>query len=302
MPPRRPPRAGRLDRAEDRLPVRVRHGRSRPREGRLRSDQAQARRDRRPEERPRRRRLPDQELRRRRHAGIPVRLRRRLPARRHADRLHLPERPGPADQGLLPRPEACRRAQGLPRLHRQDARADRRVRGRREEAGRPGDGVRDRAGQGLAGAGRAAHAGKPVPLRQRQGSGQGHPALQLGEVLRRPGRHRRQGLLAVAAEVLRRVRQAAGQGAGEPVAGLPALPHHRRRLALPDQGVRGQQVRLLRQDPGRPAGTEAAVEARAGHRQRRHGHGAGRALRQAGVHPGSQGARAGTGRPTCATR
>jgi putative endopeptidase len=34
-------------------------------------------------------------------------------------------------------------------------------------------------------------------------------------------------------------------------------------------------VRVLRQDAQRPAGTGAALEARAGHRQQRHGHGLG---------------------------
>ncbi|KAG1385027.1 hypothetical protein G6F60_014995 [Rhizopus arrhizus] len=50
---------------------------------------------------------------------------------------------------------------------------------------------------------------------------------------------------------------------------LPALPHRGQRFAVPGRRLRAGELRVLRQDPQRPEGTEAALEARAGHHRER---------------------------------
>src|SRR5690606_29938980 len=107
-----------------------------------------------------------------------------------------------------------------------------------------------------------------------------HDALPI--FLRRPERAGAGEVLAGDAGLLRRVRPDAGRGAAGTVAGLVALPRHRRRLALPLQRFRAGQLRLLPQDPGRPAGDAAALETGADRAEHGHGRGLRPALRRAG--------------------
>ena len=63
------------------------------------------------------------------------------------------------------------------------------------------------------------------------------------------GVNARRWLLAVAAQVLRRPRPAAGRGPGGAMAGLLRLPHPRRRLARAVQGFPGGELRVLTARP-----------------------------------------------------
>ncbi len=118
-----------------------------------------------------------------------------------------------------------------------------------------------------------------------------HAPLRLDGVLRGPGRGRRQGLLAAAAGLLRPAWTGCSPHAGGRLEGLPGVPRHRRRRAVPVAGVPGRELRLQRQDPERPARAAAAVEARPGHGQRQHGPGAGPTLRGPVLPARGQGAR-----------
>ena len=231
--------------------------------------------------------------------GVPVRLQRRLPARRHADRVRVRMRPGPADQGLLQRRRstrtfATRTVAYIAKALELTGVAD----GRR---------ARQQAADVLAFETRLAAASlAPVELRDpknqyhfvtRQASRQGHADISTGQkFFAAQGVTIDKGFSLSQPKFFAEVRQAAGQGAGRQWQAY--LRFHTIDDASPylSKPFAGQQVRVLRQDPVRPAGTAGALEARAGRRQRVHGPGARPAVRGRGVPARSQGARAGAGR------
>ena len=80
------------------------------------------------------------------------------------------------------------------------------------------------------------------------------------------------------------------------LAQLPALPRRRWRRAVPERQVRAGEFQLLLQDPVRAEGNQAALEARAGHAQRRCRRSDGPAVRQGRLPRGFQGAHGNAGR------